>query len=134
MPFLFLPVNLLSKIAIFLFCLTVFYTGKTDAVIIANSVEIHISIEDAEREKGIITNAVFENESIDLSKKNFMHRKVTKIVNVAPGQYEIAWTTEKSKKPWGDDKEIKTHRRVIIIELTDAVVYINIRGEALTTY
>lgn len=119
---------------IFLFLFSLFYGCPAFAVIIANSVELHISIEDAERHQGVITEVNFANEGIDLSKKNFMHRKISKVFSLAPGQYEIDWTTEKSKKPWGDDKEVNKHRRVIILEITDAIVYVNIRGEHLSTY
>lgn len=117
-----------------LFCLLL-YVGNVDAVIIASAVEVHVSIEDGNMHQPVIIDAKFDGENVDISQKSFMNRKVTKVFNISPGQYQIEWTTEKSEKPWGEaKKELKKHRRTIIIELTDAVVYINIRGEALTTY
>lgn len=103
-------------------------------VMIANLVEIHLSVEDGEMHQAVISNVSFNGEAVDLSQKNFMHRKINKIIYTAQGQYPIEWTTEKSEKPWGGMIETKKHRRLIVIELTDAVVYLNIRGENLTIY
>lgn len=110
------------------------YSFSLDAVIVARAVEIHLTIEDGDMHQAAITGVKFNCEELDISKKSFMNRKITKLIKVSPGQYPIEWTTEKSEKPWGGKKEIKTHHRMVIFEVTDAVVYINIRGEHLTTY
>lgn len=128
--------NNLFKMKVFfilLFTLFVSYTSLAEAVIIAKDVEVHLCIEDAEMQHAAITEVKFDRQNVDISKKNFMNRKVTKKFNLAPGQYEIEWTTEKSEKPWDGRKETR-HHRMVIIEISDAVVYINIRGENLTTY
>lgn len=104
------------------------------AVFVASTVEVHLSIEDGDLQQGPITCVKFDCEEMDISKKSFMNRKVSKVFNVSPGQYEIEWITEKNEKPWGGEKKIKKHRKMVVFELTDAVVHINIRGETLTTY
>jgi hypothetical protein len=40
---------------------------------------------------------------------------------------------KKKETPW-KTKEVKNAKRIIQFELTDAIVYIHIRGENLTTY
>lgn len=117
-----------------LFVLVLCLSNDIFAIIIANPADVHLSIEDGEMQQAIITKVKFDGEDIDISNKNFMNRKINKVLYVSPGQYKIEWETEKFEKPWGGRKEVKKHRKIIIIELTDAVVYINIRGEALTTY
>lgn len=111
-----------------------FYTVPLQAVIVANPIQVNISIEDGEMQQAVITQVKFNREELDLSKKSFMHRKVSHSLHIPPGQYQIEWTTEKFKKPWGDDKETKTHQKVIVIEMSDAVVYLNIRGETFWIY
>lgn len=122
------------RFLIFIFGLVSFSSGFVEAIMVASAVEVRVTVEDAEMQQAVVKEAKFDGKNIDLSKKSFMHRKVSKVFKVAPGQYEIEWTTEKSLKPWGGDKEIKSHQRLIVIEISDAIVYINIRGENLTTY
>lgn len=122
------------KFFIFFISSFLFFSFSLHAIIVANSVELHLSVEDAELGQGIVQEVKLNHEEMDISKKSFMHRKISKVFHVAPGQYEIEWTTEKSEKPWGGKKEIKKHYRMIVIEMSDAVVYVNIRGENLTTY
>lgn len=111
-----------------------FYSMTLESVIIAKVIEVHLTVEDGEMQQAAITDVKFNGECVDISKKSFMNRKISKVLKVAPGQYEIEWMTEKTEKPWGGKKITKKHQRLIILELTDAVVYVNIRGENLTTY
>ncbi len=111
-----------------------FYSAQAFTVIIASQVEVHLSVEDGDMQQGIIIDIKFNCKEVDISKKSFMHKKISKVFNVSPGQYEVEWTTEKSEKPWGGKKEIEKHHRTLVIELSDAVVYINVRGDTLTTY
>lgn len=126
--------SLLFKISVFLLGIFFFSCPVAYTVIIATAVKLNFTIEDGDMQQAIITQAKFNGEEIDLSKKSFMHRKVSKSFNVPAGQYTIEWTTEKNEKPWGGAKEVKQHSRIIVVELTDAVIYINLRGENLTTY
>lgn len=104
------------------------------AVIVANEVEVRITVEDGEMQQASITQVKFDGEEVDISKKNFMNRKVSKILKVVPGAYKIEWTTEKSETPWGGKKIIKNHQKVIVLEMSDAVVYINLKADTLATY
>ena len=104
-------------------------------MIIAKAVDVHISIEDSDMKQSVvITDVKFNGQKIDISQKNFMHPKVSQVLHVMPGQYEIEWTTVKSKKPTGEKKETTKHQRTLIIELSDAIAYLSIRGENFTTY
>ncbi|MBN9378813.1 MAG: hypothetical protein BGO14_03625 [Chlamydiales bacterium 38-26] len=114
--------------------LVLLYFMPLQSVIIAKAIEVHLTVEDGEMQQAVITEVKFEGECVDISKKSFMNRKISKVLKVAPGQYSIEWMTEKTEKPWGGKKITKKHQRLIILELTDAVVYVNIRGENLTTY
>jgi hypothetical protein len=113
---------------------SLFYLLPVEAVIVTKAIDIHLTVEDADMKQATITNLKFNGQDVDISKKNFMHRKVTQTFKVPPGQYEIEWTTEKTEKPWGGKAESKKHNRMIVLELSDVVVYVNVRGEFLTTY
>jgi hypothetical protein len=114
-------------------CLMVMHISKADAVIVTNMVEIRLSIEDADMKGWAVTNVKFDCKDIDISKKTFMNRVVRKVFNISPGTYELEWTIERSENPWGG-KETSKERRMIVFELTDAVVHLVIRGNTLVTY
>lgn len=111
-----------------------FYSESSYAVIIAKMIEVHLSIEDGDMHQAVITNVKFDHQDVDMSKKSFMHPKISKVFTVTPGQYVVEWTTEKNENPWGGSKETLKHSRALIFEMSDAVVYINIRGETIRTY
>lgn len=126
--------RIILKTCFFLFPLLLFYSPSLDAIMVANKVEVHLSIEDSAMPQVIVTSVKFNEEDMDLTPKSFMNRRVSKVFKLLPGQYEIQWTTQKAGDAWGGEKETKQHQRMIIIEISDAVVYINIRGEVLATY
>lgn len=109
------------------------YMNSAECLIVAHAIEVRLTVEDGDMGEATVTSVKFAGEEIDLSKKSFMNRKVVKKINISPGQYQLEWTTEKSESPWGK-KETKKHLRILAFELTDTVVYINIRGENITTY
>lgn len=103
------------------------------SLIVANIIEARLTVEDGDMREASVKEVKFDGEDVDLSKKTFMNRRILKKIYVAPGQYLLEWTTEKADAPWGQ-KETKKHRRMLAFELTDSIVYLNIRGENLTTY
>ncbi|MBS4171014.1 MULTISPECIES: hypothetical protein [unclassified Neochlamydia] len=122
------------KACFFLIPFLLFYSPPLEAIVVANKVEVHLSIEDSAMPHVTVTSVKFNDEEVDLAPKSFMNRRISKVFKLLPGQYEIQWTTQKAGDAWGGEKETKQHQRMIIIEISDAVVYINVRGEVLATY
>lgn len=121
------------KFVSFFLLIFLFSFANLESVIVADMVEVRLSIEDGDAQAGIVKDVKFNGDTIDISKKSFMNRRIQTIFKVAPGQYEIDWVVEKKETPW-KTKEVKNAKRIIQFELTDAIVYIHIRGENLTTY
>ena len=97
-----------------LIVLMVLCTGLAHTVFIAKTIEIRLAIEDGEMQQAVITNVKFDGEDVDISKKNFMHRRVTKVFNVPPGQYEIEWTTKKVRNRGVVKKLVKSTAEALL--------------------